>query len=101
MLFRDLGVPHAEAAAACGIDQRPGLVAGRVLEGRAAGAAAERLRFLAGAGDGVHLRADRLKVAGRAPEHGFDDDRALRHFAVAIGVTEPVEWPFDDLAGAK
>ena len=51
MLFRDLGIAHRQAAAARRVDQRPGLVARRVLEGRAAGAAAQRLRFLAGAGD--------------------------------------------------
>src|SRR5690242_14459123 len=58
MLFRDLGVAHREATAARRVDQRPGLVARRILESRAAGSAAQRLRFLAGASDGVHLRAD-------------------------------------------
>ena len=37
--------PSVEAAAAGRIDQLPGLVAGRVLEGRAAGLAAQRLRL--------------------------------------------------------
>src|SRR5689334_16443832 len=39
MFFRDLGVAHSKAAAAGRVDQRPGLMTGRVLEGRAAGAA--------------------------------------------------------------
>ena len=50
MLFRDLGVAHRQAAAAGRVDQRPRLVAGRVLEGRAAGAAAQRLRIPRGRG---------------------------------------------------
>ena len=39
--------PTTQAAAAGRVDQLPGLVAGRVLEGRAAGAALDRLRRLA------------------------------------------------------
>ena len=35
----DLRVADGQAAAAGGVDQLPGLVAGRILEGRAAGAA--------------------------------------------------------------
>src|SRR5690348_8145587 len=43
MLFRDLRAAELQSAAARSIDQRPGLVTGRILEGRAAGAAAQRL----------------------------------------------------------
>ena len=42
------------------------LLSGRVLEGRAAGAALDRLRRLARLGDLVHLGRDRRAVAGRA-----------------------------------
>ena len=64
----DLRVADHEAAAAGGVDQLPGLLAGRVLEGRAAGAALDRLRRLARLGDLVHLGADGGAVAGLALE---------------------------------
>ena len=60
--------PTLEPAAAGGVDQLPGLVAGRVLEGRAAGAALDRLRRLARFGDLVHLGGDGGRIAGRALE---------------------------------
>ena len=94
MLLRDLRVadragPRQPAASiSC-----QALVPGRVLEGRAAGAAAQRLRGLALGGDPVHLGADRGGLAGHALEQGLDDDRALGHFAVAIGVAEPLARP--------
>src|SRR5689334_6016843 len=47
MLFRDLSVTNRQTTAARRVHQRPGLVTWRVLEGRAASAAAQRLRFLA------------------------------------------------------
>src|SRR5205085_2222569 len=58
MLFRHLGVADPETPAARRVDQRPSLVTRRILEGRAPGAAPQRLRFLASASDRVHLRAD-------------------------------------------
>ena len=58
--------PTTQAAAAGRVDQLPGLVARRVLEGRAAGAALHRLRRLARFGDLVHLGGDRGRIAGRA-----------------------------------
>src|SRR5439155_938173 len=88
MLFRDLRITHREAAAAGRVDECPGLVARRILEGRTAGAASERLRLLAGPGDRVHLGADRLRVAGRPAKHGFDDDRARRDVAVTIAIAK-------------
>src|SRR5690606_12684665 len=63
VLRADLRAAQPEPAATGRIDQAPGLVAGRILEGRAAGLAAERLRLLAGVGDAVHLRADVLGIA--------------------------------------
>src|SRR5689334_386619 len=101
MLFRDLSVASSDSAAPGGVDQRPGLVTMRILEGRAAGAAAQRLRFLAGSGDGVHLRADRFRVARFSAESGFDDDSARRHLAVAVGVAELFQRPFDDFPRAQ
>src|SRR3954466_9439156 len=49
--LRNLGGPVFQAAATGGIDELPRLVAGRILEGRAAGAALDRLRRLARFGD--------------------------------------------------
>src|SRR5271169_2759360 len=48
---RNLGVAEAQAAAARLVDQLPGLQSRRVLERRAAGLLADRLRGFAGAGD--------------------------------------------------
>src|SRR5712672_572105 len=64
--LRHLGVAHHKAAAAGGVDQLPGFVARRILEGRAAGAALDRLRGLARPGDLVHLGGDLLAIAGPA-----------------------------------
>ena len=81
--------PMRQSAAARRVDQRPGLVARRVLEGRAAGAAAQRLRFLARAAMRVHLRADRVGIAGRARETRASTTTApVGHLAVAVGVAE-------------
>src|SRR5437588_828996 len=80
------------------LDQSPSLVTRRIFEGRTAGAAAQRLRFLAGAGDCVHLGADRSRVARRPAEGRRNYDRAFGNMAVAIGVAELFQRPFDDLA---
>src|SRR6185295_12930751 len=98
MLFRDLGIADLKPAATRRIDQRPRLVAGRILEGRAARPTPEGLRFFASTGDRVHLGADRLGLARRAAKSRFDHDRAFGHVAVAIGVTELLERPFNQLA---
>src|SRR5215831_14298498 len=45
--FRHLRIADLEAAAAGGVDELPGLVPWRILEGRAAGAALDRLRRFA------------------------------------------------------
>src|SRR6185503_2215692 len=63
MLFRDLCATQYHSAAAGGIDQRPRFVARGVLEGRTAGAAADRLRLVARGGDAVHLGANFRWVA--------------------------------------
>ena len=56
------------------VDQLPGLGARRVLEGRAAGLGAQRLRRLALGGDAVHLGLDR----GRLARHGRGRSRRRR-----------------------
>ena len=83
MQLGDLRVADDEAAAAGGIDQLPGLVPGRVLEGRAAGAALHRLRRSRACGDLVHLGRDRRGIAGRALKQrlGEDDIVAARRNA--------------------
>ncbi len=83
MLFRHLRAAERHSAAAGGVDQRPGLVARRVLEGRAAGAAAQRLRFLARGGDAVHLGADRRR--DRRACRGTSRRRPPRRRAVRYG----------------
>ena len=45
----------------------------------------------------VHLGADRCGSPGLAAEDGLDHHRAFGQFAVAIGVAELVERPFDRL----
>src|SRR3954464_7598359 len=97
MLFRDLRAAAREAAATRRIDQRPRLVTRRILEGRAAGPASERLRFLPGAGDRVHRGADRVGLARSSAEGSFDDHGAVRNLAVAVSVTELIERPFHAL----
>src|SRR4051812_32314447 len=100
MLFRDLRVADGEAPAACRVDELPGLGAGRVLEGRAAGAAAQGLRRLPLLGDPVHLGGDAGAVARYALEQGFHHHRAFRHLRMAIGVAEPLTRPGLDPAVA-
>ena len=58
--------PTRMAAHAGRIDQFPGTVPGRILEGRAAGLLADRLHGLAVGLHLVHARADRLRL-GDAP----------------------------------
>src|SRR5680860_1698287 len=64
--LRHLGVAHRKPTATGRIDELPRLIAGRVLKGRAAGAALDGLHLLAIGGDLVHLRQDLLRVARRA-----------------------------------
>src|SRR6185369_2304714 len=58
--FRYLRAADTQAAAAGGVDQFPGAVAGWILEGRAVGLFADRLRGFAMVLHLVHPRADRL-----------------------------------------
>src|SRR5262249_30855517 len=66
--FGNLRIADLESAAAGGVDQLPGFVAGRVFEGRAAGAALDRLRRLPRFRDLVHLQADGGPIARGAPK---------------------------------
>src|SRR5712691_11530435 len=84
--LRDLRATDLEPAAAGGIDELPGLAAGRVLEGRAAGAALDRLGRLARFGDLFHLGGDRAGIAGDALEQGRGEDDVLGGAAMAIAV---------------
>src|SRR4029079_15699383 len=76
------------------------LVAGWVLEGRAASAALDRLRLLAISGDVVHLGEDRGGIAGIAVEQGFGEDQIVRRAAKAIGIMQLSHGKHMDLAGA-
>src|SRR6185437_14743962 len=73
---RDLRAADGQAPAAGGVDQFPGLVAGWVLEGRAAGAVA-RLARLALVLDGVHFGVDLRDVAGAALKYRRGEDDVL------------------------
>src|SRR5262249_61128509 len=87
-----LRVADFEAAAAGGIDELPRFMTRWVLEGRAAGAALDRLGSLARLGDFLHLCGDLGRIAGRALEQRLREDDVggcaamaitLRHVAVA------------------
>jgi hypothetical protein len=82
---RNLGVAEAQAAAARLVDQLPGLHFRRVLERRAAGLLADRLRGFAGAGDALHLGFDRGRLARAALKHRGGEDDVLGRRTVTIG----------------
>src|SRR5262249_45421948 len=84
--LRHLRVADGKAAAAGGVDQLPRLVAGWILERRAAGAALDRLRRLARPGDLVHLGGDLVRVARPPGEQRLGEDHVLGRAAVAIAV---------------
>src|SRR5205807_6806339 len=81
-----LRIADLQPTAAGSVDELPRLVTGRVLEGRAAGAALDRLGCLARFGDFVHFSGDLGYVAGRALEQRFREDNVVRRAAVAIAV---------------
>src|SRR5450631_4114887 len=82
--LRDLRAADPQSAAAGGIDQLPGAFARRILEGRAAGLFANRLRGFAVVLHLVHARADRLGRGHQAAKaRGGKDDRGI-DAAVAI-----------------
>src|SRR5690606_41882072 len=82
VLVRHHGAAEREPAAAGGVDELPGLVARRVPEGAAAGAAADWLAVGALALDLLHARLDRGGVARRAGEPRAQTDPVLRQSRV-------------------
>ncbi len=101
MLLADPRIAAPQAPAAGGVDQRPGLVVGRILEGRPAGLRAQRLRRLALGGDAVHLGLDYCWRFGMAAEGRADHDRARGERRVAIGVAERLDRERLPLARAQ
>ena len=91
--FRDLRAADAQAPAAGGVDQLPGAVARRILEGRAAGLFADRLRGLAMVLHLVHPRADRLRrgdqpAKARRGENDGRIDAAVAIDEFHVGIVE-------------
>src|SRR5215471_21800677 len=84
--LRHLRVAHLQAAAARRVDELPGFVTGGILEGRAAGAALDRLGCLARFRDFVHLGGDLRRVAGGALEQCLREDDVVGRAAMAIAV---------------
>ncbi len=101
MLFADLCPADSQPAATGRIDQLPGLVPGRVLEGRSPGLAAQRLAGFAAGGNAVHFGLDVVALAGEPPEPRRDDNRTLGQFAVAIGVMQAFDRESHQLAIAQ
>src|SRR5882672_3624633 len=84
MHLRHLRAADAQAPAARGVDQLPGAVTWRILEGRAAGLFANWLSGFAVVLHLVHARADRLrrgkyaaKASGRKNDRGIDTAIAI------------------------
>src|SRR5260370_1216094 len=73
------------------VDQLPGRVARRVLEGRAAGLLADRLGGLAPCGDLGHAGGDGGGIVGTALEYRLDPDDVAWRIAMPIGVAEVLE----------
>src|SRR4026208_337511 len=63
--LRDFGVSDRKSPTAGGVDELPRLVPWRVLEGRAAGPALDRLRLLAIGGGGLPLGATPILLSHR------------------------------------
>ena len=85
VLLRHHRAAHAQAAAARLVDQLPRLAAGRIGEGRAAGARTNGLSRLARRLDLRHAPADRVAIARHAAKPRRDENPILGHAAMAIG----------------
>ena len=83
--LRDLRAADPEATAAGGVDQLPGLAAGRIREGRAAGLLADRLGAFAMRLDRVHRGLDRRAVGRRALKTASVKMRSSGARRVAVG----------------
>src|SRR6187401_742661 len=86
MQLRYLRAADDQSATAGSIDELPGLLPWRVLEGRAAGAALDRLGRLARLGDLVHFGGDGCTIARRALKCGLGEDEILRSAAMPVAV---------------
>src|SRR5689334_2764449 len=82
--LRHLRAADDEATAARSIDDFPRAVAGRILERRAAGLLADRLRGFAVRGYFGHARGDRIFRFRRAAIESRREDVIGRHRALAI-----------------
>jgi hypothetical protein len=90
--LRDLCTTDAKPAAARGVDQFPGAVAGWILEGRAAGLFPDRLRGFAVGLHLVHPRPDRFRCGDHPAKAcrcendlGIDAAVAIDEFHIGIG----------------
>src|SRR6185437_11812560 len=81
---RHLGAPKTQAPTPCLVDQFPCLQPWRILERRAAGLLADRLRGFARASDPLHLGFDRLGLAGAALKYGAGEHDVIRRQAMAV-----------------
>src|SRR5579862_6200278 len=84
VLLRHHRAAALEAAAPRLIDQLPRLVTRRIGEGRAAGAGADRLAFLARFLNLVHASRDGERIALAAGESRADKDPIFGHARVAV-----------------
>src|ERR1700691_1296507 len=84
MHFGNLGAAKPQAATTSGVDQLPGLLARRIFEGRAAGAASDRLRRFPRFGDFVHFRRDHDGVTGRRAKHRLRENIIVGDSAMPI-----------------
>ena len=101
MLLAHLRPAHDETAATRLVHQLPGLLPVGILEGRAAGLAAQRLRSLPAGGNAVHLGLDRRAFARCPAKPRGDDDRALGQLGMAIRVAERRDRQRHQLARAQ
>src|SRR5829696_8774324 len=83
--FRDLRITDDEPPATGGVDELPGLVAGGVLESRAAGLLLDGLGRLARLRDPLHLGLDRRLIARAALKQGLREDHICGRARMPIG----------------
>src|SRR5690606_16774723 len=80
----NLRAADAQAAAAGRVDELPGAVTRRILEGGSASSLARRLVLLAVLGNLFHLLEDVLRLARPALIGGFRKNPVPRHAAMAV-----------------
>src|SRR5690606_4434618 len=94
----NLRAADAQAAAAGRVDELPGAVTRRILEGGSASSLARRLVLLAVLGNLFHLLEDVLRLARPALIGGFRKNPVPRHAAMAVAVTHVSEREDVDVA---